>query len=458
MKKVFFRIAVTGIVLFFTGTVYGSASFDLSPADPGKVALILYDIEAGKEVVSINADTPLYYASNLKMLTTASALHYLGGGFRYYTMFAFDSSEGTLYIRAMGDPEMVIEKMWVLANELKNRGVAGIKKVVIDDFMYGEKGFDFVEGGRFGDNAYLAHVSPIGLNYNAVEITIEADEPEKPVNVRLTTPGPHFEITNSAVGIKGSGNNIVVGAVPKDGKTEIVVRGSLGVNRQSPVKIYRRVAYPANHYIETLLFLMGEQSVPIERRRLVRCDMIRADRINYTHKSSAMRDILTTMNRYSSNYIAECIQYFMGAVLRGDPKQGVELMKEYALTHLGEEVDIVNGSGLGNDKNKLPGSFYLKLLQKFHNDRYGLIDFFYSMPVIGEDGTLQKALFDNGCLGCIRGKTGSLTGVTALSGIMRAKSGKVYLYVFAVNEFPAQSFRVTWNFRDKIMRQVWENY
>jgi serine-type D-Ala-D-Ala carboxypeptidase/endopeptidase (penicillin-binding protein 4) len=156
--------------------------------------------------------------------------------------------------------------------------------------------------------------------------------------------------------------------------------------------------------------------------------------------------------------MAESIQYFMGSIIKGDSGKGVELMREYARKHLGEDVDIINGSGLGNDKNKLPGSFYMKILKKFYSDRYGMIDFFYSMPVIGEDGTLKKAAVDNGCSGCIRGKTGSLTGVTALSGIMKAKSGKTYLYVFAVNDFPAKSFKITWAFRDIVMNQVWEKY
>jgi serine-type D-Ala-D-Ala carboxypeptidase/endopeptidase (penicillin-binding protein 4) len=459
LKKVLFKVGLIWIVLFFHASIFASDQFDLSPSDPSKVALILYDIEAGKEVVSINGETPLYYASNLKLLTAASALHYLGGGFKFHTPFSFDSSDGTLFIRAMGDPEMVVEKMWVLANDLKNIGVSGVKKVVVDDFIYGEQSSYFVEGGKYGDNAYLAHISPIGLNYNAVEITVEAKEIEKPVKVTLTTPGAHFVVNNSAVGIKGGGNNLVVGSVPKDGKTEIVVRGSLGVSREKPVKVYKRVAYPSNHYIETLLYFLGETgSVPIERQKLSQSEMNRSSRINYTHKSSSLRDIVTTMNRYSSNYMAESIQYFMGSIIKGDSGKGVELMREYARKHLGEDVDIINGSGLGNDKNKLPGSFYMKILKKFYSDRYGMIDFFYSMPVIGEDGTLKKAAVDNGCSGCIRGKTGSLTGVTALSGIMKAKSGKTYLYVFAVNDFPAKSFKITWAFRDIVMNQVWEKY
>ncbi len=446
-------------ILIFFISLSASHGFDFSPAKSEEVALILYDIEAEKEVLSINSETPLHYASNLKMLTTAAALHHLGGGFRFMTMFSFDPSDGTLYLKAAGDPEMVIEKMWVLAQDLKRRGVSGVRRVVVDDFIYGEKGYFYVEGGKRGDNAYLAHISPLGLNYNSVEITVSAVEVGKPVDVNITTPGPHFIVNNSAVGVKGSGHGLVIGSVARDGKTEIVVRGSLGVQRSRPERIYRRVANPLNHYVETLLFLLdGSEDIPIERKKLPLSEMSREGNVNYVHKSSPLRDILRTMNRYSSNYIAECVQYFMGAILKKDAGKGVDILRQYALSELGEQVDITNGSGLGNNKNKVPGSFYLKLLKKFNSDNYDMIDFFSSLPVIGEDGTLKRARTNDGCFGCIRGKTGSLTGVTALSGIMRAKSGKVYLYVFAVNNFPAKNFRVTWGFRDRIMHEVWERF
>ena len=135
MKKLFFVFAA-----LFYSFVYAeeAQAFDFSPVTEENISLVLYDIEAHKNVISINADKPFLYASNLKLLTSAVALKHLGGGFKFLTKFSFDSESGTLYIKAGGDPEMVVEKLWLLASDLKMRGVKGIKKVVVDDFLYGK--------------------------------------------------------------------------------------------------------------------------------------------------------------------------------------------------------------------------------------------------------------------------------------------------------------------------------
>jgi hypothetical protein len=202
-----------------------------------------------------------------------------------------------------------------------------------------------------------------------LEIFVKAVEPDKPVEVTLTTPGPHFVINNTAVGVKGGEHGLIVGASAKDGKTEIIVKGKLGAGRKKPEIIYKRVGNPLNHFVETLLHLMGEKdNIPILRERIPSTVFVNEGSINYTHKSRPLRDILRDMNLYSSNYLADSIQFFMGAVLKGDSLKGVDILKEYAKVYLNEEIDIVNGSGLGNDKNMLSAKFYIKLLKKAYED------------------------------------------------------------------------------------------
>ena len=435
-----------------------SIEFDLQPVTESDVALLVYDVETGKEVVSINPDSKLHYASNLKLLTTATALHNLGGGFRFLTLFAFDPADSTLYIKAAGNPEMVVEKMWRLATDLKRKGVSNIKKVVVDDFLYGKKGYYSIPKAGSGDNAYLAPISPLSLNYNSCEIFITSAEIGEKVNVEIATPGEHFVINNTAVSVKGGGNGLIVGTVPKDGKTEVIVKGTLGTARKKPVIVYKKVWNPRNHYVLTLLHFLGNSEVPVERQKLASSFFRDKKRINHTHKSSPLRDILTVMNRYSSNYIADSIQFFMGAILRDDKSQGIDILKEYALNQLGEKIDIVNGSGLGNAYNKLTARFFIKLLRKIYSNSYDSIDFFSTMPVMGEDGTLKSASKNGQSVGFVRGKTGSLTGVAALSGIMKTKSGRIFLYSFAVNNYPSKRFKPMWNFRDRIIQQIWKEF
>ena len=455
MKKLFFVFAA-----FFYSLAYAETpAFDFSPVNEENISLVLYDTEAHKNVLSINADKPFLYASNLKLLTSAAALKHLGGGFKFETKFAFDTGSGTLYIKAGGDPEMVVEKLWVVASDLKRLGIKGIKKVVVDDFLYGKKSALTAESGDKGDNGYLAFISPLSLNYNAIAIFIKAVEAGQPVEVSLSSPSSYFSIKNTATGTSDGSNQLVVGAQKAGNQTEIIVKGSLGAARTKHEAVFKRVADPTRYYIVTLLNLMEEnEATPIERAQLEDSFFAAKERINFTCKSNPLRDIIRTMNLYSSNFIADSLQFYLGATLRGDTKQGVEILKEFAKKELDETIDIVNGSGLGNNKNYLTGNFYIKLLKLVFADYYSSIDFFSSLPVMGEDGTLKRASTSSENAGFIRGKTGSLTGVAALSGVMKAKSGKLYLFAFAINGFPSKSFKPMWALRDRVMNEIWEKY
>lgn len=455
IKKLFFVLAV----LFYSFVRAEAPAFDFSPVTEENISLLLYDIDAHKNVLAINADKPFLYASNLKLLTSAVALKHLGGGFKFLTKFSFDSESGTLYIKAGGDPEMVVEKLWLLAADLKRRGVKGIKKVVVDDFLYGKNSALTAESGDKGDNGYLAFISPLSLNYNAIAIFVKAREAGQPVEISLSTPSSYFSIKNMATGTPDGNNQLVVGAQKAGNQTEITVKGSIGTERTKLESIFKRVSDPTRYYIVTLLNLMGEnEAAPIERGQIEDSFFAAKERVNFTYKSNPLRDIIRTMNLYSSNFIADSLQFYLGATMRGDVKQGVEILKEFAKNELGETIDIVNGSGLGNDKNYLTGTFYIKLLQSVFNDYYGSIDFFSSLPVMGEDGTLKKANTGSENSGLVRGKTGSLTGVAALSGIMKAKSGKLYLFAFSINGFPSKSFKPMWALRDRVMNEIWEKY
>lgn len=456
MKNIFFVFSI-----LFCSLVYAAETpaFDFSPVSEENISLVLYDTETQKNVLSINAEKPFLYASNLKLLTSAAALKHLGGGFKFLTLFSFDKESGTLYIKAGGDPEMVIEKLWVVASDLKRLGVKGIKKVTVDDFLYGKKSALMAESGDKGDNGYLAFISPLSLNYNAVAIFVKAREAAQPVEITLSAPSSYFSVKNTAVGTPDGNNQLVVGAQKAGNQTEIVIKGSLGAARTKHEAVFKRVADPTRYYIVTLLNLMGEnENTPIERAQLEDSFFSAKERINFTCKSNPLRDIIRTMNLYSSNFIADSLQFYLGATLRGDTKQGVEILKEFAQKELNETIDIVNGSGLGNNKNYLTGNFYIKLLKLVFSDYYGSIDFFSSLPVMGEDGTLKRAKTNSENSGLVRGKTGSLTGVAALSGIMKAKSGKLYLFAFAINGFPSKSFKPMWALRDRVMNEIWEKY
>jgi D-alanyl-D-alanine carboxypeptidase/D-alanyl-D-alanine-endopeptidase (penicillin-binding protein 4) len=161
------------------------------------------------------------------------------------------------------------------------------------------------------------------------------------------------------------------------------------------------------------------------------------------------------MNRFSSNFIADSLQIFMGKILKDDTTKGVEILNDFVFDNMGKKLNIINGSGLGNGKNFIEPIFFINLLSIIKSNFLNSVDFFFSLPVAGEDGTLKKVK-QTTYQGKIRAKTGTLTGVVALSGIMQGKSGKLYLFTFVVNNFYSKNFKTMWHYRDKIMQYFWE--
>ncbi len=432
------------------------ASLDLKPLLPENVGFLVVEAQTGKEVLAINPDSEYFYASNIKLLTTAAALEYLGGGHRYSTFFFFDPENGTLYIRSGGDPSLVIEKMWVLSRELAFLKIGGIKKVVVDDFLYGDKGIIPMPGAEAGDNAYLTDISPLSLNYNSVEVLVLPTEIGAPAAVHTLTPGPAIIITNNATTAKGEGTSIQVFSKKNGDKTELVVKGSIGVLRKKPQRIWRRIYHPGAHFVKTLLHLMGENSgVPIERGRFNAEVTNKPGVIAFEWKSEPLRDIMAVMNKYSSNFIAESLVLHLGLKFGGNPLSGVTCLKKYASEKLGLVIEPANGSGIGSGINKFTPRFFIKLIKQVYDDRLRSIDLFGTLPVMGEDGTLKKV--QHGYSGMVRAKTGTLTGISSLSGIMRGKSGKMYFFTLAFNDWKLPGgFKPMWKWRDALLAKVWE--
>ncbi len=99
----------------------------------------LYQSRAGIKIVSLETgqvlferDSELLFhpASNMKLLTTATALTKLGPNFRFKTTFYADTSavtdsiiSGNLYIKGFGNPSLTTKDLWEIVQKLKELGI-----------------------------------------------------------------------------------------------------------------------------------------------------------------------------------------------------------------------------------------------------------------------------------------------------------------------------------------------
>ena len=122
------------------------------------------------------AQVPVNPASLTKLATTAAALDLLGPAWSWATPVWLDGRvqggvlDGNLVIRGMGDPSLVLERVWLLLRRVRQAGVTEIRGDIVLDrsaFAPGTDGpaeFD-------GDAArpYNVRADALLLNYKAVQ-------------------------------------------------------------------------------------------------------------------------------------------------------------------------------------------------------------------------------------------------------------------------------------------------
>jgi D-alanyl-D-alanine carboxypeptidase/D-alanyl-D-alanine-endopeptidase (penicillin-binding protein 4) len=147
------------------------------------------------------------------------------------------------------------------------------------------------------------------------------------------------------------------------------------------------------------------------------------------HWSPPLAEILRHMDVVSDNFTAELVLKQLGAVAggQGTTAAGAEVVRTVLAAHAVPlaGVRIADGSGLSALDRMTPKAL-VTILQRGWTDREIRSVLFGVLPVSGRDGTLEDRMSRPPARGNVRAKTGTLNGVSALSGYVRER------YAFAV--------------------------
>lgn len=269
------------------------------------------------------ADKPLMPASNMKLVTAATALRTWGEDFRFATALYADAMPstagvvaGNLYLKGSASPRLDSGFLLRVAKRLRADGLCALRGAVI------------------GAGPVYSQVRPQAALLDAREL-------------------------HNALNKLG----VVIGKLPQEGE------------------------------------------VPAEAVRL------------YRWESDPTSVLLTVMNKRSDNAIAEgflgALRYLHQATegLSNDFVQAAWQGRGLCL----DGCRFVDGSGLSR-QNRLTARFLTDLLVAARSlDEVGK-RFVASLPVAGQDGTLRLRMRGTPAAGCVRAKTGFLTGACTLSG------------------------------------------
>jgi PBP4 family serine-type D-alanyl-D-alanine carboxypeptidase len=134
-----------------------------------------------------------------------------------------------------------------------------------------------------------------------------------------------------------------------------------------------------------------------------------------------LKDLIKIMDKHSDNFLAECLFKTIGAVSTGEQGNAfystqavMRFIKDNGIFSKG--TSLVDGSGLSRYDLVTVGAI-AGVLEKNYKD------FYNALSIAGVDGTLRYRMSGTPAENNFHGKTGTLNGVSSLSGYLRLANG-----------------------------------
>jgi D-alanyl-D-alanine carboxypeptidase/D-alanyl-D-alanine-endopeptidase (penicillin-binding protein 4) len=418
--------------------------------DGAELGFFAMRVNDGAVVAEHGAGSLINPASNAKLITAAALLDTLHAEYRFKTEYFVQGNlrdgvlHGNLVVKGYGDPTIVSERLARVANELYLFGVERITGGIIVDGSY----FDGVDEARgweteeAPDRAYAAAVSALSVNFNATAVYVRPTSDGRPAIVQVDPPCEQVVLRGEILTERlGRGVHVVSQKDKSESgqeQTLLTVEGSVGA-REAPFRSYRRVYAPLKHFGSTLVYFLRQRGVKVGQT-VVEGTVPDGARLILVDRSPPLSEIVADLNHYSNNIIAETLIKALGAEVMGAPgtfDNGLAVARRF----LEEKVGFVpgtytfdNGSGL-NDVNRFTARQMVKLLSYMSKDFESGTEYIASLAVAGTQGTIGFRMRDTPAERHLRAKTGTLRGVSALSGYVVEPDGDIVAFSFLSQGF-----------------------
>lgn len=396
----------------------------------------LHGILVGK--VSSGKEAPLYArnaaslftpASNTKLFTTASLFQHTSGAehFRYATPFLFRRSTSQLCVRGGGDPSLAHADLVGAAAGIKN-SVGKVSELVVDNSLFRGDGQPFPSSWEWDDLNwdYGAEPEALVVEENAITFTLSPGQKAgQPLSLQFSIADDRdtIELRNAGVTLPaGAAGNVTVYYPP--GNAYLQVDGGLPVGAK-PSTFATGVINSTSRFANLFRNVLKSQGVAVDRIVFDKCS---GDdwTVVYTHYSKHLAVLMDRCLQISDNLYAEVFARTLGAFFTpanqtsgSTLNDGLGLIAK-TLKDLGAEPASfaqVDGSGLSRHNMLSPESLaHLLNGMQMMNSPTSFKLFRSFLPLAGKSGSLINRFKGTPAEGKVWAKTGSMTGVSSLSG------------------------------------------
>ncbi|TCP11038.1 D-alanyl-D-alanine carboxypeptidase/D-alanyl-D-alanine-endopeptidase (penicillin-binding protein 4) [Crenobacter luteus] len=411
-----------------------------APLAAGDYALWLAPVDGGAPLLEHRADAAMNPASTMKLVTSWAALQTLGPNYRWRTRFVSAAPiesgvlKGDLAWIGGGEPRFRDGDLIAMLRELRRRGVREIA------------------GNLVLDGSTFSRVAPAAdFNGDAERVfTIPPDAHLTNLKVAWLQffhdgAGPRAALDPALPGVTLDARLVDGGELPCGD-----VRGHVAIRHDDArVEVTGRLPRGCDG-AQTYLNLLsardfaGQSFAALWRelggagpRATVSGAAPAGAAVLAERESAPLTAVLADVNKHSNNTMARAVYLTLGRG-PGDTPANAERAVRQSLAEAGiadEALVLENGSGLSR-RERVSARLLGEVLRHAARGPW-YAEFAASLPIAGEDGTLQKRLKDWGPR--LRLKTGTLADARALAGYYQAGDGRRYALVALVNGQSAAS-------------------
>jgi serine-type D-Ala-D-Ala carboxypeptidase/endopeptidase (penicillin-binding protein 4) len=401
-----------------------------------------------------NAQQYFIPASNAKLLLTAAALKRLGANFRIptsvYRVKTPDSST-VLLIRGQGDPTLTDTQLQDLAQQLAQQGIRQIDQLIADDTVFqdsllnGSWALEDLSGGN------IVPISSIIVNRNAIPLqaTPQALGDALELTWRSPEDARHWQLVNQTRTVRPDEPEFVEVQAQAN---QVTIKAALRVG-SDPETIDLPVARPADYFLERFQKALTQQNISVLQRKVEKRGDLESTAIATVY-SPPLKTIVAEINQHSDNLYAEALlrvlgtQYDTGskttltATTLTTAEKGLAAIQN-TLTQLGVDPNtyqLVDASGLSR-QNLISPQALVQVLRAIAQTPEAQI-FQDSLAQAGKSGTLASRFTGTPAVGKVWGKTGTLSNISALSGLVHSADGSPIFFSIIVNQSEQSNIKI----------------
>ena len=427
--------------------------------------MLVYSLDRGDTLYGRNADAAMSPASNMKLVTSVAALHYLGADYRYRTWLLADAPivdgvlQGDLVLYGTGDPGLGDryyrdrgEPWRTLAAQLQAAGIHTIQGRIVGDGSFFSGPLRLLDDWEPDDlnEWYAAPSGALSYNENVASLRIEP-------GLAGQAPIIHSVPDHTGLGVRNEAHTVAglprqrISFLREDPEEPIVVAGEI---RQGSPDVWRQMTIrdPALFAAHGLTHTLRDEGITVQQDPAAVSGIVASPlgsgrvwtentrwRVVAEIESPPLLEYLTAVNQRSHNLFADLLLKTLGRSLEGQGSfaAGARVIDRFITVELGipaSEHHVLDGSGLAPG-NRLSPRTLVSALEHAQTEPYWSA-LWESLPEAG--GRNLRRMSQTTASGNLRAKTGTIADVSALSGVVLSRDGERLAFSIIGNNLPSE--------------------